>query len=335
MSKRFQANPLDLLGQNEPFPIAVTLRGNEGPKLSIEWKSFHQSFLSEIPTFFRWTRVPKIDPKDDIFYDCRVQRRIPIRAVVAAALWHIVFFVVPWPKFPMAPKHNNAFDGTELTWSGPIEDLPLLNVPKHAAKPSAKPKTPAAQNDEAFHPRQRIYTDPVRPTHPRQTLVNRNAPMEPPKVLTPLPNMVELASTAAPARPRLQISEHTLAKLRPKEAKRKATTDTPPPDAPNLETTVTDFSLTTTVNGPARPKLEINAGSAPRLAERKQAGESGAAPELANATPAGSSGSSVIALSASPALPAPVVEVPNGNLAANVVISPEGKGGGSGQGSGT
>jgi len=339
MFKRFHVNPFDLLGQNEIYPIAMHLPGTVEPKLSIEWKSFRQSFLSEIPAFFQWTRVPKIDPKDDIFYDCRIKRNIPLRALFAAALWHVFFFVVPWPRFPVAPKHNSAFDNTELTWSGPIEDLPLLNVPKHSPKSAAKatPSDAQANNDEAFHPRQRIYTDPVHPTHPRQTLVNSDAPMEAPKVLTPLPNLVQLATTSGPAQPHLQISEQALARLRPREAKRKATTDTPPPDAPNLETHASDFSLATADNGPARPKLEINAGSAPRLAEHKQAGESAAEPELANPVPGTGSGSpsTVIALSASPAPPAPVVEVPKGNLAASVAISPEGKGNGTAKGSGT
>ena len=338
MSRRFKVNPFDLLGQNEIYPYPVYLPGIVEPNFIIAWKSFHQSFLSEIPAFFTWTRVPKIDPKDDIFYDCRVRRSIPMRALLAATLWHFFFFVVPWPKFPTAPKHNSAFDNTELTWSGPIEDLPLLNVPKHAAKPAAQPKNSdsPAPNDEAFHPRQRIYTDPVHPTHPRQTLVNSDAPMEPPRVLTPLPNIVQLATTSGPAKPHLEISAQTLAKLRPKEVKHRATTDTPPPDAPNLETRASDFSLATTENGPARPKMEINAGSAPRLAERKQAGESSTAPELAAAAPGPGSGSptTVIALSASPAPPAPVVEVPKGNLAANVAMSPEGKGSGTANGSG-
>ena len=338
MSKRFHVNPFDLLGQNEIYPYPVHLPGTVEPNFTIQWKSFHQGFLSEIPAFFTWTRVPKIDPKDDIFYDCRVRPSLPMRALLAAALWHVLIFVVPWPKLPVSPKHNSAFDNTELTWSGPIDDLPLLNVPKHGPKPASKTNAPddPAPNDEAFHPRQRIHTDPVRPTHPRQTLVNSDAPMEPPKVLTPLPNIVQLASVSGPAKPHLEISEQTLAKLRPKQVKRTATTDTPPPDAPNLETHVSDFSLATTENGPARPKLEINAGSAPRVAERQQAGESSVAPELGSAPGTGSgSSTTIIALSASPAPPAPVVEVPKGNLAANVAISPEGKASGTGKGSGS
>jgi TonB family protein len=336
MSKRFQVNAFDLLGQNEPYPIAVYLRGTGQPKLAIAWKSFHQSFFSEIPTFLTWRRVPKLDPADDIFRDCRIKRNIPLRALVAAALWHVFFFVVPWPNFRVAPKHNSAFDHTELTWSGPIEDLPLLHVPKPGPKAPTKQQAAdvSAKNDEAFHPRQRIYTDPVRPTHFRQTLVNSAAPMEPPKILTPLPNMVELATTSGPARPHLEINEQALAKLRPKQVKRRATTDNPLPDAPNMETHAAELSLATASGGPARPKLEINAGSAPRAADRKQIADVATAPELSTAAPGAGSPTTVIALSAGPAPPAPVVEVPQGNLAANVAISPEGKGSGTNNGSG-
>jgi TonB family protein len=189
------------------------------------------------------------------------------------------------------------------------------------------------ESSEAFNPRQRIFTDPVHPTHPRQTLVRPTAPMEAPKVLASLPNMVELAQTPAPPRPRLEISEQTLSKLRPKLVKHKAA-EVLPADAPNLETRSTDISITTITSAPERPKLEINAGSAPRVAAQSSKGEAAAtAPELAAAT--GGASETIIALSSSPAAPAaPAVEVPKGNLAARVAMSPEGKGNGSGAGSG-
>lgn len=336
MSRRFQVDPFDLLGQNESFPIAVHLPGAGEPRLSIAWNSFHQNFFSEFVAFFQWTPLPKGAPAADLFRDCRIQRRVPARAIVAAALWHIVLFILPWPQLPAATKKNSALDNTELTWSGPIDDLPLLNVPKE------KPKTPAntpseaspAPGTDAFHPRQRIFTDPVHPNHPRQTLVKPADPMEPPKFLPPLPNMVQLAASAGPARPRLEISEQTLAKLRPKQAKRVATTDTPSPDVPDMEVHPAEISLATATEGPAKPKLEINVGSAPRMAERSQTGEVVAAPELAAGNPnaAGGPSATIVALSATPAPPAPVVEVPKGNLAARVAISPEGKGNGTGGG---
>jgi TonB family protein len=338
MSRRFEVDPFDLLGQNEIYPIPVYLPGEGQPNLSIEWNSFHYNFFSELGAFLRWTRLPKGEPPDNIFIDCRIQRRIPYRALLAAALWHVVVFIVPWPQLPGAARHNPAFDNTELTWSGPVEDLPLLNVPKQkhpAPSPKALQDNDPAPGTDAYHPRQRIYTDPVHPTHPRQTLVNTSAPMEPPKFMPALPNMVQLASTAGPARPRLEISAQALAKLRPKQVKHAATTNVPTPDAPNLEMRPAEISLAAAADGPARPKLEINAGSAPRLAERTQNGEEVRAPELAagNAGAPGGPATTIIALSSAPAPPAPVVEVPKGNTAARVAISPEGKGAGTGGGS--
>lgn len=349
MSRQFQADslsllgqqqlrpwpisPFDLLGQKEPFPIAVTLQGSVEPKLSIAWNSFHQGFFSQLGTFFTWTSVPKGELADNIFRDCRIRRSIPARAVVAAALWHVVFFIVPWPALPGYAKRTSGFENTELTWSGPIDDLPLLNVPKKAPKATrAQSQATEPVATDAYHPRQRIFTDPVHPTHPRQTLVRPEAPVDAPKFVPALPNMVQLASTVGPARPRLEISEQTLAKLRPKQVKRVATTDTPMADAPNLEPRPADMNLSSLATNVERPKLEMNAGSAPRVAAQTQKGEVAAAPEL----PAGTSGASetIIALSAAPAPPAPVVEVPKGNLAARVAMSPEGKGSGTGGGSG-
>jgi TonB family protein len=339
MFHRFQVNPFDLLGQNEIYPIAVYLPGKGLPNLTIAWNSFHQNFFSELAAFFKWTHVPKGTPQFNVFKDWRIRQSMPYRALLAAALWHVVFFVLPWPRLAITPKHVTALDNTELTWSGPVEDLPLLNVPKRTPKRAAqetKVDDPPAENTDAYHPRQRIFTDPSHPTHPRQTLVNTAAPNEPPKILQPLPNMVQLATTAAPAPPRLEISEKTLAKLRPKQVKKVATTDTPAPDAPNLEIRPSDLSIARDADAPARPQLELNAGSAPRVAERTQNGEVAAVPEVTAAS-AGSAGQSatIIALSSAPAPPSPTVEVLNGNLAARVAISPEGKGNGSGGGSAT
>jgi len=274
MFHRFQVNPFDLLGQNEIYPIPVYLPGVGEPKLSIAWNSFHQNFLSELAVFFRWTRIPKGEPDGNIFIDCRIQRRMPYRALIAAALWHVVFFIVPWPYIPFSPKHVTALENTELTWSGPIEDLPLLNVPKqsHNAAPKKAVNDSPAENTDAFHPRQRIFTDPSHPTHPRQTLVNTAAPNEPPKFLPALPNMVQLATPSAPERPRLEISEKTLAKLRPKQVKKVATTDVPAPDVPNLETRPAELSLAQATDAPAKPHLDINAGSTPRVSDHTQNG---------------------------------------------------------------
>jgi TonB family protein len=329
MARKFQVNPYDLLGQAELYPPHIILPGNREPTLKIAWDSFHQNFFSNIPVFFERTRLGDAVPLTYVLRDCRVEHRFPRRAILAAAVVQGVLLLIPWPNLPAAPRRNRAFDNTQLTWQGPIDDLPLLNLPREKkAAPHAKEpdQVPPEEGADAFHPRQRIFTDPSHPTHPRQTLVNPAAPPDAPKILPEMPNVVHLASQAAPMPPRLQISEQLLKELRPRAKKSVATTDSPSPELPNLEQKPADISLAAAQKGPARPKLEINAGSAPRMAARTQAGEVAAPDVVPSAvnTPAGATGT-LIALSASPAPPAPVVPVPEGNLAARVAISPEGK----------
>jgi protein TonB len=314
---------LDLLGQaTKPAAGPVHLETGEGPKLDVAWGSFHQGIGSSIAAVLTWTRVPKNFLAGSFFKECWVERRIPRRALVAATLWHFVFVLMPFPQLPASPRHYSAFDNTEITWSGPTTDFPLVDMKTPKAKPSprgerAKPLPP--EGADAFHPRQRIFTDPVRPTHPRQTLINSAAPLEPPKILPNLPNIVQLQQTAGPARPRLEISQETLSKLRPRKLRQVKLTAEPAPDIPTLDQKLGDIAPSMLPNAPVRPKLELNAGAAPRLAPRAQTGEVEPAPEVANGNAA-----TFIALSATPGPPAPVVP-PQGNLAARVSISPEGK----------
>ena len=302
------------------------------PKLSIAWGDFHPGFFGSLRTLFAWPLISGKFLGSDYFRDCWVDRRIPKRAVLAAALWHIVFLVAPISLLNSVVRHNSAFDNTQLTWSGPIEDFPTLEIA--AAKPKPKPTTaaeaekpPAPRGADAFHPHQRIVTDPVRPNHPRQTLINPKAPNLAPKILPDLPNIVQLQSAEAPARPRIQISADALAKLRPRQRRVATVADAPPPDAPTFDQKLADITLAASNAGPARPKLELNAGAAPRAAERAQNGDALPAPELGAAQAASASGNpdSLIALSAAPAPPKAEVVVPEGNLAARVSISPEGK----------
>ncbi len=319
----------DLLGQAAKPAPAVRVCPTRLPKLDIAWGSFHQGIGSSLGALFSRSPVPRRIAIEGFFKDCWIERRIPRRALVAAALWHVVFLVMPFPQFPGRLRHNSSLDNVELSWSGPITDLPWLQPKAPKAKPSPrgesqKPFPP--EGADAFHPRQRIFTDPVRPTHPRQTLINSAAPMEPPKILPNLPNIVQIQELPGPARPRLQISLEALAKLRPKQRRVATVTDAPPPDVPVFEQKPAEMALIASSNVPARPKLELNAGVAPRLAPRAQPGDAGPAPEVGSAQLSAVNGNSatLIALSAAPAPPAPVVP-PDGNLAARVSISPEGK----------
>jgi len=311
----------------------LRLRVGRAPQLDIPWGSFHQGIGSSLGVIFGKSPVPRKFNIEGFFKYCWIEGKLPRRALVAAALWHIVFFVMPYPQFPARARHNPAFDNVELSWSGPIDDLPLLDMkaPKREPEPKPAPRGEAEkplppEGADAFHPRQHIFSDPVHPNHPRQTLINSAAPPEPPKILPSLPNVVQIQEMPAPARPRLVISKEELAKLHPKQRRVATVTDAPAPDVPVFEQKPGDVAMIVTANGPARPKLELNAGAAPRIAQKAQTGDAGPAPDVGATELAGANGNSstLIALSAAPAPPAPVVP-PQGNLAARVSISPEGK----------
>jgi TonB family protein len=302
--------------------------GSVEPKLEIAWGGFHQGFWSSVAALFG-PAAAKNFRDASAFRDSWVEGRVPKRAVIASALWHAAFLALPFSLLTGMSHTNPLLQNVQFTWVGPIDDLPLLEIARAKPKAAPKPKLqePAPQPSvDAFHPRQRIFTDPVRPTHPRQTLINPHAPFEPPKLLPNLPNVVQLQQVAGPAKPRLQISEAMLKKLHPRERRVATATAAPPVDIPNMEQHVADMNLPAAQTGPARPKLELNAGAAPRVAQKAQSGDAGPPPEVGatELTSANGGPNALIALSANPAPPAPV-QPPQGNLAARVSISPAGK----------
>jgi TonB family protein len=338
-------NAIDLLGPAPPPPPPPDQRspeqlgGRVEPKLEVAWGSFHQGFWSGVAALFG-PRARKDALDFSPFRDSWVQGRIPKRAVFAAALWHIAILALPMSLFTVLPRQNPVLQNVELTWKGPIDDLPLLNIARETPKDASAPKPKAPETKppehtaleappkpvlEAFHPRQRIFTDPVHPNHPRQTLINPKAPAIPPKLLVNLPNIVQFEQVAGPAKPRLQINEDMLQKSHPKEKRTATSTAAPPVDIPNMEQHVADMNLPAAQNGPARPKLELNAGAAPRVAQKAQAGDAGPAPEVGatQLTAANGAPTALIALSANPAPPAPA-QPPQGNAAARIAVSPEG-----------
>src|SRR5712675_1357415 len=324
----FEANnPFNLLGQAPPPAPALELHGSNEPQLELGWGQFHQGIASNFAELFRRARLSRNLLSASFFKDVWIERRLPRRAIFAAALWHIAFIAMPLPQIS-GPKTNPAFANTQLTWSGQIEDFPLLEI--RAAKPKllsrvTQSQLPASAGADAFHPRQRIFTDPVHPTHARQTLINPAAPPLAPKLLPTLPNMVQLAQAAAPARPHLEISQETLKKLRPRAKHIATDPNASSPEVQPSEQRTQDLTLAMANAAPERPKLRINAGVAPRVAQRKQEGAADPEPEVAaQLTSPNGSAQTLIALSATPGPSAPVAP-PAGNLAAHVAISPEGK----------
>src|SRR6202166_2496672 len=326
------SNSLSLLGQQGALAAPDVSPSTTGPQFEVRWNSFHQSLGSSIRALVTGPSGSKKFLGGDFFRVCWVEGRIPRAAVTAAALWHIVFLLAPWPDLPTTPRKNPAFENFQLTWSGPINDFPSLKLSSAPAPARAIPsprgevaKPVARDGADAFHPRQRIFTNPVAPTHPRQTLINTAARIVPPKILPSLPNIVLLQQSAAPAKPRMEITEQTLAQLRPREHRRATVKAAPLPDVPAVDGTLAEITLAPTPNAPARPKLELNASAAPRVAQHQASSTDAApAPELARQNSINPNASTLIALSATPGPVAPTAP-PQGNLAAHVVISPERK----------
>jgi TonB family protein len=212
----------------------------------------------------------------------------------------------------------------ELTWYGPAEDFPLL-LPE-APKPKAQtmgeaepPKTLPPPVVEAFHPRQTILSEPLHPTHPRQTLIEPKAPQEPPKILPPLPNIVQLAS-AEPARPKLQLTSAELSVKRPITASSLPVSAVAVPEISNPEQQTGVIDIASTSRSLPKPQLPLNPMSAPRAAAQKASADAAAPDVRGNA----GGDETIIALSATPAPVALPPVIPAGNLSARVAISPEG-----------
>jgi TonB family protein len=298
--------------------------------LGVDWGSPWREFRSSWHDFFRGPRAPQDSelPADSALRVEWIEGNFPGRAFTASALWHVAIvglLLLPIWHFLASDPPNLAPVRIELTWTNPSPDLPPISLPGHDPKPSPKgdPAKPLPQNGaDAFHPRQTILSQPVRVTHPRQTLIQPDAPPTPPKIEVPLPNIVEWTATAAPAKPQMRMAATAAAP----QIKRHAVRDLAAPDVVNQEKTPgpLDIAASPTIN--PQPRMPVQPMSTAVAARRAPQEETGAAPEIGAAASAGDDSlHRVIALSAAPAPPAPEVSVPQGNLAARIAISPDGK----------
>jgi TonB family protein len=251
------------------------------------------------------------------FRDCCISTPVPRRALAASALWHVAFvlLVVPLSRYiPVPPRA--VLPRVEITWYGPIKDLPLITPRARAAAtpPASKPeKAPTPQpSADAFHPRQTIVNTPMRPNHPRQTLIQPAAPPAPPTILPNLPNIVVWGAPSEPKAP--PLDPETLRLKRPRAAERAPQEEIEAPDVPDLEQPLGPIDLV--ASAATKPALPVDPMSAPRARVRRTVDV--AAPDIA----AQGQNAQLIALSATPEPERPP-EIPQGNLAARLVIAPE------------
>jgi TonB family protein len=317
---------LEIAHLHERTSLAISFDSSTelpAPRLALGRTGRLKEFSTSLIALVRGPAPPKEFLGGPYFRDCWIDQRFPKYAFAISIVVQALLILFPPPIWNIQPTRTvSAAPQTEITWYGPAKDfpaiLPVLRAPKDASGKEA-PKTETHRGADAFHPRQTILSEPLHPTHPRQTLVQPNAPQEPPKILPALPNIVQLASSQ-PERPKMQLTANELTSLRPKAPASFAASNVAAPEISALEKQTGAINIASSSHSPPKPLLPVNPMSAPRAAPQETA-TNAAAPEIGGRT---GDTETLIALSATPAPVAPPPAIPAGNLSARVSISPDG-----------
>ncbi len=293
------------------------------PHLTLGKTGALEEFSTNLLALVRGPAPPKEFAGDAYFRNCWIDQKFPAYAFAAAIVLQALLIVFPPPIWNIhSARTVSAAPRTEIAWYGPVKDfpaiLPAIRAPRLAArKDLARPLPP--RGADAFHPRETILSEPLHPTHPRQTLVQAKAPVEPPKILPALPNIVQLAGLQ-PARPKLELSAKELRVLRPKTPASLKASNVAAPEISALEKQPGAIDIASSSRPAPAPLLPVNPMSAPHAISRTR-DVNVAAPDIGGRT---GENETLIALSATPAPVAPPPAIPAGNLSARVSISPDG-----------
>jgi TonB family protein len=300
--------------------------------LAVKWGSPWDEFRSSLRELCDGRPAPSYEdlPKDSDLRVDWVRGRFSIRSFLAAALWHVAvigLLLLPIWGFLPKPDQNLAPLHVDLTYAPDSEDLPKISLPLpgEKSKAGAKSPDPASRGADTYHPRQTILSEPLRITHPRQTLIQPTAPAAPPKIDVPLPDIVQWSQPAPVAKPQV----HFTPAISAPEVRRRPVGDLDAPEIPNevKNPGTLNIALSPVINpGPKLPIIPMAAASTARKVERNVTAPS--APDIPAGPVSTSDLPSVVALSTAPAPPAPEISVPQGNLAARLSMSPSGEHGG-------
>jgi len=312
--------------------LCVAAPGSREIDLEVVRESPWRVFVTSVRDAFAGPRAPDAadvsgGPELRVHW---IRGRTPGKAFLASCLWHaaaVLILILPIWGFLPKPEHNLAPVQIELTYFRPKE-LPRINLPAHIPKPpSPKSATqdsetrPERRGADAFDPQQTILSVPVRVTHPRQTLIQPDAPPTPPKVDPQLPNIVQWTAPAPP-RPQFQISPTASAP----QVQRRVVREVAVPEMPNSEKNPAELNIAASPSANPQPQMPLSPGSAATAQRHTMQKNTSAAPEVAPSVAVEDPGlHRLIALSATPGPPAAQVSVPQGNLAARISISPEGR----------
>lgn len=289
-----------------------------------EWK--HAGLGESLLVLLRGPAAPAGWPVGRYFPDAWIRSPVNWRLICLSALFHVLVIVFPVRlRWLSAQPSAAAASRVEVAWMGGsrvlLPYLPALRSPQPGRKDAALKRVPAAKRGTpAFHPQQTIVSNPKMATHPRQTLIEPAAPPEPPKILSPLPNIVEWPNLPQPAPPRRRLQVNPKTRMHQKFARTQ-----PRLDAPEIAMSrpAPEMALTSEHPDLPKPALEVKTGARPTFAAARRKEE--VAPEIAANVRPDLAGQKLIALSEAPAPPPPELQVPAGNLNAQFVLSPNGK----------
>jgi len=290
-----------------------------------EWK--RSGIGASLLVLLRGPAAPARWPAGPYFHDAWLRWSVNWRLICLSALFHILVIIFPlrlrW--FGAHPADAPSAARAEVAWMGGsrvlLPYIPALRSPQAAHKAAPRREHPAAKRGTpTFHPHQMIVSNPETATHPRQTLIEPAAAPQPPKILPPLPNIVEWPNLPQPAPPRRQLRVNPQMRMRHKAAR--AQRRLVAPDIP-MPAAAPEISMVSEHADLPKPALEVKTTARATFAADKRKEE--AAPEIAATVSPDVPGQRLIALSENPAPPPPVVEVPKGNLNAQFVLSPDGK----------
>jgi TonB family protein len=310
----------------------VTRLAPDGPQLAVRWTKPRENFRSSVRAIFSGPSAPRKFLGAPYFRDCWIEPRWPLLAFLAALVLEIVFIATVHPRWNFTRPNSSVGPELQLTWYQPpaddapdaAPDLPALSPA--SLKPKKRAPSPAAPPDaqpsaDAFHPRQNIWSDPLVVNHPRQELLEPDAPPTPPKILPVLPNIVQWSDDDS-AHPKLRLAPNATQRMQPANAPQNHAADIAAPDLSHPESPAGPIDIAPSALDAKKPAMSVPAMSQARAASPRS-NASAAAPEIG--PNAASDGGRIVALSATPGPAAPPPAVPQGNLSAHISMGPDGR----------
>jgi TonB family protein len=291
----------------------------------VNWERPGNSFFSSLKAVLtgpkppEWSEAAAADSPMRVTW---IRGPLPGRAITASSFSHVAFiFILLLPIWKMLRWERPTVIAPDihLTWDVSVPDLPPIS-PTVKLNPISSPETKAAPAaaDES-NPRQTILSEPNQITHPRQTLIQPDAPPEAPKVVPQLPNIVQWGSDT-PAPPKLQIAPSDLKPIL--RNVRKETEDAPQIQSATAHPDSLDLAK------PESPdvRMPVNPASAPIARVRRS--EEAAVPEIENHAP---DSAALNIASSAPDVPRPKLQVsassarlaPRNNSKAEVAAAPD------------